>query len=226
MNALDIIAGLILLVSALIGFARGAVREVVALAAFGVAALAAVYLLPVSGPLARHVVHPRWVGTLVAVVAVFAAIYLAVRVAGGSLSAALRRQATLGMLDRASGLGLGFVRGLGVLGGAWLAVHSVMPQLLDTPWVSQSLLYPLSRGAGRTLAAAAPGGLRASAGIERLMSDRMAQSGSQDSAANGIESGASATPADEDAAPYGRSSGRRVKHRAHLAVVTGDPAQE
>ena len=37
MNAVDILAGLVLLVSALIGFARGAMREVVALAAFALA---------------------------------------------------------------------------------------------------------------------------------------------------------------------------------------------
>ncbi len=226
MNAFDIASALVLLVSAVIGFSRGAVREVVSLAALALAALAAVYLLPLSGPLALHLVHPRWAAKAVAVAAVFLAVYLIVRIAGASLSAALRRQATLGTLDRAGGLGLGLVRGLAVLGGFWLAVSAATPQVLAAPWVSHSLMYPLSRACGRALAAAAPGGLRAAGGFGRVLTDHIAEGGSQGDESNDNQTLAPAPPVGGDRAPYAGRSGRRLHRQAPLAVVTGDPVQE
>ena len=53
MTGFDLAAGLILLVSGLAGFVRGATREMVTLAAFGAGAAAAVLLLPFSRPIAR-----------------------------------------------------------------------------------------------------------------------------------------------------------------------------
>ena len=63
MTLFDVIAAIVLLVSALIGFSRGAVREMINVAAFLLATLGAAYLLRFTGPPARAMVHPTWAAT-------------------------------------------------------------------------------------------------------------------------------------------------------------------
>ena len=83
MTVFDAVLLLIVLVSGLIGYARGAIKELVTLFAFTLAALAAVFSLPVTGVLFRRLVHPAWAGSAVAVLVVFVAAYVALRVIGG-----------------------------------------------------------------------------------------------------------------------------------------------
>ena len=69
MTLFDLIAIVILLVSGLVGFTRGAVRELVTVFAFILSVLASVYLLPFSGPVARHLMKPVWVANAAAIAA-------------------------------------------------------------------------------------------------------------------------------------------------------------
>ena len=66
MTGFDVFAILAVLVSALIGYARGAVREVVTLCAFGLAAVAAI---AAAGSAARHKLLPAKGHAAVAAVA-------------------------------------------------------------------------------------------------------------------------------------------------------------
>jgi len=59
MTLFDLIAIAILVISALIGFQRGAVRELVTVFAFTLAALAALYMMPVARPIAAPPRAPR-----------------------------------------------------------------------------------------------------------------------------------------------------------------------
>ena len=96
MNLFDIVGGAVLIVSALLGFSRGAVMEVVALVAFTVAAALAVWLLPYTGPFAHATVHPAWASNAVAVGISFLIAYFAIRILGDRLSRAMRSHVTLG----------------------------------------------------------------------------------------------------------------------------------
>lgn len=60
MTQLDFIILALLAISAAIGFARGAVREVFALVALVAAAALAIFGLPAFGPIARDIIHPAW----------------------------------------------------------------------------------------------------------------------------------------------------------------------
>ncbi len=53
----DLGAGLILLVSGIVGFVRGATREVTTVVAFVLAAVLSVLALRFTGPIARHAIH-------------------------------------------------------------------------------------------------------------------------------------------------------------------------
>ena len=123
----DVIAGLILLVSVLVGFARGALREVITVIALAVAIVAAVLALRLTGPLARAAIHPAWAGTVAALAVVFLAIYILLRVFGAALIRSVHNTSGLGGVDRAIGGGFGLVRGLIALGLLVLVFNVVTP---------------------------------------------------------------------------------------------------
>ncbi len=172
MNLFDLVAGLVLLVSALIGFSRGAVLEVVTLFAFTVAAALSVYLLPFTAPIARQTVHPPWAANAVAVALAFLVTYIGLRLLGSNLSRAIRSQSTLGALDRTVGLAFGVLRALVVLGVVYL-VFNATPFGQPPPLLTAARLYPLARGAGLTLASVAPGGLSEMEGFGAGLKARM-----------------------------------------------------
>jgi membrane protein required for colicin V production len=170
-NLFDLVAGSILVISALIGFSRGAVLEVVTLFAFTVAATLSVYLLPFTTPIALKSVHPAWAANAVAAAASFLVAYIGLRVLGAGLSRAIRAQRTLGSLDRTVGLAFGVVRALVVLGVVYLVFSS-------TPFgppglMTRARLYPLARGSGVALATLAPGGIHNLQGFGQSLRDRM-----------------------------------------------------
>ncbi len=80
MTLFDFIALTILGVSTLVGLIRGALREVTTVAAFVLAVVIALFALRFTAPMARAAVHPAWAGNAVAVVVVFLAAYVLLRV--------------------------------------------------------------------------------------------------------------------------------------------------
>ena len=172
MNLFDVVAGLTLIISALIGFSRGAVLEVVTLFAFTAAAALSVYLLPFTAPIARHSVHPPWAANAVAAGVAFLVAYIGLRLLGANVSRAIRRQSTLGAMDRTVGLAFGVVRALVVLGVVYL-VFNATPFGQPPPLLTSARLYPLARGAGLTLASVAPGGMAEMEGFGAGLKARM-----------------------------------------------------
>ena len=112
----DLIILLVLAVSAFVGFVRGAVREVVTVVAFVLSVLIAVFLLRFTTPLFRHAIHPDWLASAAALIVIFLAAYIALRVAGGQLTDKVKNTRHLGTFDRVVGLGFGLVRALVTLG--------------------------------------------------------------------------------------------------------------
>lgn len=157
MTMFDLIALVVLAVSALVGLIRGFVREVVTVVAFVVAAAAAIFGLRFTGPLARDAIDPDWAGSILAVLVVFAAVYLLVRVAAGAATRGVHRS-SLGSIDRAAGFGIGLLRGLVVLGVFHLLFNLVTPADRVPAWVQDSWMYPVAGQSGRVLARLAPGG--------------------------------------------------------------------
>lgn len=156
MTQFDLFAGLIILVSALIGFMRGATREVVTAVSFIAAVALAVLLLRYTGPMARHIVHTGWVAVAVALAIVFLIAYIALRLLGGRIARGIHETQGLGTLDRTLGVGIGLVRALVVLGVFSLVYTTATPQARRPKWIEHSALYPLSAQSGKVLMAFAP----------------------------------------------------------------------
>lgn len=179
MTQFDWIVLALLLISAAVGFARGAAREVAAMFALVAAATLAIFGLPVSGPLAHKLVHPGWLATVAALVAVFAVTYLVLRLLGAGVARRVQQTNVLGALDRTVGLLIGLVRGLVVLGALNLMFNAATPPDLQPRWILQARTWPLAQNMGRMLEALAPKGLDL-AGRLKPAFDRAVRDGSRD----------------------------------------------
>ena len=155
----DLIVAALLLISAAVGFARGATREIAALIALVGAAAFAMYGLPVFSPMVRHIVHPDWLAAVATLVLVFLVTYILLRLVGGALARQIQQSNFVGTLDRSIGLVIGLVRGLIVLGALNLMFNAATPKDLQPHWIVGATTWPLAQNMGRLLTALAPQGL-------------------------------------------------------------------
>jgi membrane protein required for colicin V production len=155
----DAIVLVLLVISAAIGFARGAMLEIVSLFALVAAAAAAVFGLHETAPFARRIIHPDWLGTTAALVGVFVIVYLLIRGVGAIIVRQLQEAEFMGVLDRSLGLALGLGRGLLVLGALNLMFNAATPKDLQPHWIVGSTTWPLAQNMGRLLTAMAPQGM-------------------------------------------------------------------
>lgn len=155
----DLLVAALLLISAAIGFTRGAAREIAALVALVGAAAFAVFGLPVFSPLVRQVVHPDWLGAVATLVLVFLVTYILLRLVGGALARQIQQSNFIGTLDRSIGLAIGLARGLIVLGALNLMFNAATPKDLQPHWITGATTWPLAQNIGRLLIALAPNGL-------------------------------------------------------------------
>jgi membrane protein required for colicin V production len=194
MTQFDIIVFVLLGISAAVGFARGAVREIAALVALVVAAGLAVFGLPVFGPMFRHAVHPDWLGTVASLVIVFTVAFVALRLIGAGVARHVQNTQMLGFLDRSLGLLIGLARGLVVLGALFLMFNAATPEDLRPHWITGARTWPLASNMGRLLDELAPKGLDV-AGRLKPAFERAVRDGSGDrTTTDGYEAPQAATP--------------------------------
>ena len=157
MTPFDIIAGLLLLVSGVTGWIRGASRELTSALSFIFAAAIALFGLRISGPLFRKLMDPDWAATACAVLVVFVIFFLIFRLIGGRLTASLH-ETSAGGLDRAVGATFGVIRACVILGVFNLLLHLATPPDRMPRWVQDSMFFPLSEASGQVLKVFAPKG--------------------------------------------------------------------
>jgi membrane protein required for colicin V production len=188
----DLIVAILLLMSAGVGFARGAIREVAAMVALVAAAFLAIYGLPSVIPLALHFIHTRWLAATAALVGVFIVVYGLLRLIGAGIAREVQKAQVLGTLDRMVGLGIGVIRGLVVLGGLYLMFNAATPQDLRPHWITGSASWPAAQRMGKLLNDLAPKGLdlagRLKPAFDRSFKTGTAKGGSGDrNAASGYD---------------------------------------
>ena len=157
MTPFDIIAGLLLITSSCIGFARGASRELTSALSFIGAAAIALFGLRISGPIFRELMDPDWAATASALLLVFVVAFVILRLIGGRLTAGIH-QTALGLLDRVVGTGFGLMRALVILGVFNMLFHMATPPDRVPAWVERSIFYPLSAASAKVLKVFAPKG--------------------------------------------------------------------
>lgn len=223
MTLFDIIAIVVVLLSVLAGFSNGAVRETVGLCAFGLAVVGAMLLLPLSGPIARALVHPSWASSAVAVVVAFLLIYIALQVGGRVLTARLRDSGVMGGVDRALGGGIGLARAGVLLGAFYLVYQAATPQDLRPAWIDRAALFPAAAAAGRTLQAVTPGSMAAAGRLGPSLKNALTGPDEGAGLALGRDEGQAAPKTERASTAPTRSEPTR---RSRLGDVHGRPARD
>lgn len=194
MTQFDFLVLGLLLMSAAVGFTRGAVREIFALAALVFAAGLAIFGLPVFAPMFRDAIQPPWLGTVAALVVVFGTAFVALRLIGAGVARHVQSTQMMGFLDRSLGLLIGLGRGLIVLGALFLMFNAATPEDLRPGWITGARTWPLAANMGRLLESLAPSGLDIAGRLEPAF-DRVVGDASGDrSTTDGYEARKAATP--------------------------------
>jgi membrane protein required for colicin V production len=177
MNALDIcVVGLIIL-SGLMAFARGFVRECLSIASWLGATAAALYGLPYLRPFAVRYVPKGSFADAAAAGVLFIVTLVVLTIIAGMISRRVKRS-SLSALDRTLGLLFGLGRGALLVTIGFLALSFVLPQKGEQPdWLAQSRTAPLFSRATAEVARLVPGSLK----------DRVMQVGPQQDLQNQFE---------------------------------------
>jgi membrane protein required for colicin V production len=142
-NAFDLVVIAVLLISAVIAFFRGFVHEILAIAAWAGAALAALYGLPYLQPVAREHIPLTWAADAAAAAAIFLVVLLVLALITRSLSQRVQ-SSSLGALDRSLGFVFGLGRGAFVVAVGFVVLAWLWPEPDDRPgWIQEARSLPL-----------------------------------------------------------------------------------
>ncbi len=152
-NGLDLAVGIILLISALLAFMRGFVHEVLSIAAWIGAVLAAVQGLPFVRPYVRKVIDIDWAADAAAAVTIFLVVLLILSIITNAVARSIQKSA-LNNLDRALGFVFGLARAVVIL-GVGLIITDWLTDRRPT-WMARAKTLPVIEMAASGLKAVVP----------------------------------------------------------------------
>lgn len=152
---LDLGLIVVILISAFLAMLRGLTREVLAIASWGAAAVAAIYLHPLVLPYVKPYVAKDVVALGVSAAAVFFATLIIVSILTVKLSDAIL-DSKVGALDRSLGFVFGAVRGLLLCVIAFVFFSWLVPEKTQPEWVKTAKMRPLLQATGDQLMAVLP----------------------------------------------------------------------
>ncbi len=146
-GGLDIAVGLILVVSGFLAFARGFVRDLLAIATWVGAAVAALYLFAKVKPYMGGVISPTWLADALSAVGIFAVAFVILTFLSRPVVDRVKGSPLKG-LDRAFGLVFGVLRGAALLSIAYLMATWLFPAGDMPLWLAEAKSRPyLEKGA-------------------------------------------------------------------------------
>ena len=141
-NPTDIAVIVILLLSALLAFARGLVREVLSVGAWVGAAFATLYLFPHVLPMVQQIVAKELIAKAVAGLGIFLVALILLSIISHQLSKGVRGSA-LSAVDRSLGFVFGIARGAVIVCLAYLSVAWVFPPTDQPRWLRDARTMPV-----------------------------------------------------------------------------------
>ena len=151
----DLFVVLVILGSAAYATWRGFVSETLSIVAWAAAALASLYLGPWVARMAHGLIATPWIATVVGYAAVFIVVFIPLSFASSRVSDNVKRSA-VGPLDRVMGATFGIVRGLAILGIAYL-IFTAFVAIHDQPrWLREARTLPLIQSSAQVLLVLVP----------------------------------------------------------------------
>ena len=141
-NLIDILVVLIIVISALLAFGRGAAREVLGIGAWVGAGIATFFAFPHTRPIARDLIPSSMlIADVVAGLAVFVVVLVILTVINQLISGRIQRSRG-GALDRTLGFIFGILRGAALVCIAYMLFGSVVERSEWPPWVDEARTLP------------------------------------------------------------------------------------
>lgn len=154
-NATDLVVIAVLVISGLLAFARGFIREVLSIGAWVGAAAATIYGFPLVKPFVSDYIPNELFANVVTGVVIFVVTLGALAALSHMLSRNVRDSA-LGAVDRSLGLLFGLVRGAVLVSVAWL-IFAFLTTPEDRPdWITEARTLPLVTAGAQMLAGLLP----------------------------------------------------------------------
>jgi membrane protein required for colicin V production len=138
----DIAVVVVLVVSTILAVARGFVRETLSILAWAAAAAATLYFGPLFAAFLAHRISTPLLGPVLAFGGIFLLVLIPLSFVSYRLSERVRKS-PVGALDRTLGVPFGVVRGLALIGIAYLAISLVIPVRAQPDWLTRARLLPV-----------------------------------------------------------------------------------
>lgn len=148
LTAFDAVALAVVLISAVMAFARGLIREVFSIVAFFAAIFAAIWGYRFVAPMLEGAVGNPLFATLFAGFLIFLVVFVAITVVTSMVAKAAHNSGEIGTLDRGAGLLFGAARGILIVSLFVLLVRAVTgpaevaPQAITPSWMTEAKFYP------------------------------------------------------------------------------------
>lgn len=157
LNMFDVVVIIVLLLSTVLAFFRGFVREVLSLGAWVGAAVVTIYAFePVAEALKPHASRDL-IAYLLAGVGTYLVTLLAISLFNALIIRYLKSGDEVGMLDNFLGLAFGGARGLFIISLGYLVLSLVIDEENPPNWVENAATREFAKEGALVLAAVAPG---------------------------------------------------------------------
>jgi membrane protein required for colicin V production len=152
---LDVLLLVVMLISGLLAMIRGFMREVLSIAAWGVAAIVTLYAYPRLLPVAKQYVNSDMVAAGVTVIGVFLVTLLVISILTVRISDMVL-DSRVGALDRTLGFLFGLGRGLIIMVVAFLFFAWLVPDRSQPEWVKGAKSKVVLQSTGQWLVSMLP----------------------------------------------------------------------
>ena len=143
-TGIDVLIGLVILVSAIYAAYRGLMRETLSIFAWAVAAYLSLQLFPLSQSIIGARIQPEWLAGGVALIGVFLVILVPLSFATYRFSEKVEKTA-VGPVDRALGFLFGIGRGLVIVALAYIVFSALVPISQHPAWIRRAHLLQIGR---------------------------------------------------------------------------------
>ncbi len=152
---IDILVVLVLLISAAYAAWRGFLSETLSIFAWAAAAFSTLYFGPWLIPLMRGMISTPWLASLAAYAGIFLVVFIPISFISHRFSETVKHS-PIGPLDRALGIAFGVVRGLVIVGLAYLAFTYFVPIRQQPAALTEAHTLPLIQSSAEVLLSLAP----------------------------------------------------------------------
>jgi membrane protein required for colicin V production len=152
---LDLAVVVIIILSVIFAIGRGFVDETLSILAWAASAFATLFFAPRVAPLLHNHFAHAWEGAAIAYLGVFLVVLLPLQFMSHRFAQTVR-SSEIGPIDRSLGAVFGFLRGLAIVGIAYLLFTVFVPVHDQPHWVTGARLLPVIQKSADVIASVVP----------------------------------------------------------------------